>query len=190
MLHRVFIAINLPEDIKNIFVSFQNRYPHLPARWTKKENLHITLIFLGNLDENQLLETINTTKAIVSQYSSFKLKINKLVYGPPKKFPPRLVWAEIEKNQQLSLLQADLERHLCNLSSFQYKKGGNRSYSPHITLARIKTFEFRKIEIEEIPEIYEEMNLSFEVSSIEVMESRLKRGGPEYTILESFSLKK
>ncbi len=189
MLYRIFTAINIPEDIKKKLTDLQKKYPQIPARWLKEENIHITLNFLGNLDENQLLETINTAKEVVNQHAPFQLKVEKVVYGPPKKFPPRLIWAEIGKNQEISLLQADLEKHFFNLPSFQYKKSENRSYSPHITLARIKGFEFGKMEPEEISEINEEINLSFEVDSIEVMESRLKRGGAEYTILESVLLK-
>jgi len=56
-------------------------------------------------------------------------------------------------------------------------------------LARIRTWEFREIEPEEEPEVNEEINLTFEVNSIEVMESQLKRGGAEYTVLESCQLK-
>ncbi len=63
------------------------------------------------------------------------------------------------------------------------------NFSPHITLGRIRTWEFRRIEPEERPEVNEEINLNFEVNSIEVMESTLKRGGAEYTILESCPLK-
>lgn len=188
MLYRIFTAINIPEDIKKKLTDLQKTYPQIPARWLKEENIHITLNFLGNLDENQLLETINTTKETASQYSPFELKINKAIYGPPGKKPPRLIWAETEKNQAISLLQADLEKHFFDLPSFQYKKAENRSYSPHITLARIKAFEFRKMEIEEIPEIHEEINLSFEVDSIEVMQSKLKRSGAEYAVLESIML--
>jgi len=64
----------------------------------------------------------------------------------------------------------------------------SRPYTPHLTLGRIKTWEFRKIEPEERPKIDEDINLSFEVNSIEIMESQLKRGGPKYTILENFPL--
>ncbi len=56
MRPRVFIAINLPEDIKNELISFQKKWPNLPCRWTKKENLHITLLFLGHLNEEELLK--------------------------------------------------------------------------------------------------------------------------------------
>jgi len=44
-LHRIFIAINLPANLKKELSMAQNRWPELPARWTKPENLHITLLF-------------------------------------------------------------------------------------------------------------------------------------------------
>jgi 2'-5' RNA ligase len=50
--------------------------------------------------------------------------------------------------------------------------------------------EFRRIEPEQRPEINEKINISFEVNLIEVMESQLKRTGPNYTILESCPLGK
>ena len=65
----------------------------------------------------------------------------------------------------------------------------NRTFAPHITLARISSWEFRSIEPEERPEINEKIDLMFTVESIEVMESELHRGGPVYTILESHLLK-
>ncbi|HEB01428.1 MAG TPA: WecB/TagA/CpsF family glycosyltransferase, partial [Candidatus Portnoybacteria bacterium] len=39
----IFVAINLPSEIKKKFLSFQQKWPDLPVRWTKEENLHITL---------------------------------------------------------------------------------------------------------------------------------------------------
>jgi 2'-5' RNA ligase len=69
------------------------------------------------------------------------------------------------------------------------KKPESRIYTPHITLGRIRVWEFRQIEPEERPDIEKEISLSFQVNSIEVMESQLKRGGSEYTILKSCPLK-
>ena len=186
MLHRVFIAINFPEDIKEKLLGFSKKYPQLPARWAGRENIHITLSFLGNLDDNQLLETIETVKRVADRHSSLLIRLNRICYGPPKKFPPRMVWVEGEKNDALSRLHTDLEDTLFNLPSYQYKTKENRPFSLHITLARIKSFEFRKLGRE--PEIDEDLDLSFEVNSIEVMESQLKRTGAEYTILESTEL--
>lgn len=164
MRHRIFIAINLPEDIKERLIDYQSKWPELPIRWTKKNNLHITLEFLGYLSDDELLKVCQDTRELASKHQPFTVTLNKIYYGPPKKMPPRMVWVTGEKMQALGLL-------------------------PHITLGRIRTWEFRQIEPEERPQVDEEINLSFEVKSIEVMESVLKREGPSYIIVESCQLK-
>jgi 2'-5' RNA ligase len=164
MRHRVFIAINLPENIKKELSSFENKWPDLPARWTKKENLHITLEFLGYVSDEELMKVCQDTAELAQKHKPFDVRLNKIIYGPPGKMPPRMIWAVGEKIQELNI-------------------------SPHITLARIRAWGFRQIEPEERPEVNEDIDLTFEVNSIEVMESVLKRGGPIYTILESFPLK-
>jgi len=187
MKHRIFIAINLPENVKKKLAECEDKWPELPVRWTKKENLHITLMFLGYLSEEELMEVINVTKDVGSRHASFTISLRKIIYGPPKKMPPRMVWIEGEKSEELGKLQNDLDNSLLT-STIKGSESENRPYAPHITLGRIKTWEFRKMETEERPEINEEINLNFEVDSIEVMESQLKRGGPEYTVLESWRL--
>ncbi len=185
MLHRVFIAINLPEKIKDRLLEFEKEYK-IPARWVGRDSLHITLNFLGNLDDNQLVETIETAKRVCMSYNPISINLQKICYGPSKKFPPKMVWIEMGKSEELSKLQLDLENNFFNLPSYQYKEKENRSFHPHLTLARIKLFEFRALG--ERPEINEELCLSFEASAVEVMESELKRSGAEYTILASVNL--
>lgn len=165
MKHRIFIAINLPEWVKKELVRYQDKWPELPIRWTKKDNLHITLEFLGYLTDEEVAKTCQETKEMVLKHKPFTVTLNRICYGPPKKMPPRMVWVVGEKIQELGLF-------------------------PHITLGRIRTWDWRRIEPEERPEVEEEINLNFEVNSIEVMESVLKRGGVEYTILESCYLGK
>ena len=164
MRHRVFIAINLPDDVKEQLVNYQSKWPELPCRWTKKENLHITLEFLGYLADEELMELSRKTKETASEKKVFNIHLNKVCYGPPNKKPPRMVWVVGERIKEFNL-------------------------TPHITLGRIKTWQFRQIELEERPEINEDIDLIFEVRSIEIMESQLKREGPEYTVLESVPLK-
>ncbi len=186
MLHRIFTAISLPEETKEKLFNLSKIYSQLPAKWISKENLHITLNFLGKLDDKQLSETIDVAKKIISQSNQFVIKLEEAVFAPPKVFPPRMVWVNIEKNQKLLKLQAELENNIFNLPSYQYKIKENQSFSPHITLARIKSFDFRRlgqdIKIEQI------LNNEFKVNSIQIIESELKREGPQYTILETIAL--
>lgn len=184
--HRIFIAINLPAEIKKDLERRQQQWPDLPAKWMQKDSLHITLVFLGDLTDVELADTCEAVKKISELYKSFNINLNKILYGPPKKIPPRFVWATGEKSEELSDLKNDLEEMLLEKISFRPE---GRGFTPHITLARISEWEFRKIEPEERPEVNEEINLQFDVESIEVMESELKRGGPVYTILESHELK-
>ncbi len=61
-------------------------------------------------------------------------------------------------------------------------------FTPHITLARIKEWEWRAIEPEEQQEVDEHIELTFTTESIDIMESELTRQGPRYTIIESHAL--
>ncbi len=186
MRHRVFIAINLPEDIKQQLFFYRSRWPELPARWTKKENLHITLVFLGYVRDDELMDILGTVKTAVSKNQPFSINLKKICYGPIDKKPPRMIWAEGEKSAELAKLQRDLENSLSGKAA-QFEKEA-RAFAPHITLARLKPWEFRRIEPEERPEISEEISLSFEVNSIELMESVLKPKGPDYFVLESMAM--
>jgi RNA 2',3'-cyclic 3'-phosphodiesterase len=159
-MRRIFIAINLPEGIKNKLAAYQAKWPDLPCRWTKKDNLHITLEFLGYIRDEDMEDVFRHAKELAAKYEPFEIGLNKICYGPPEKMPPRMVWIIGPKMEGLGI-------------------------SPHITLGRIKTWEWKAIEPEERPEVSENINITFEVNSIEVMESQLKRGGPAYTILES-----
>ena len=85
MRHRTFIAINFPEDIKKELLNYQSKWPELPIRWTKEENLHITLIFIGYASDEDTGEICKITKEVVSRYKSFLLNLIKSVTGPPKK---------------------------------------------------------------------------------------------------------
>jgi len=188
MKRRIFIAVNLPEAVRKKLSQYQNKWPELPVRWTKPYNLHITLEFLGYLSDEDLPELLETIKEMALRHRPFSINLKKICYGPPKKMPPRMIWVQGEKSDQLGRLKQDLEKCLAN-SAIRFSPE-KRPYSPHITLGRIRTLEWRRIEPEERPALEEEISLSFEVNSIEVMESRLRRGGAEYTILKSFDLQK
>jgi len=184
--HRVFIAINLPEKIKKELIDFSQKWPDLPVRWAKKESLHLTLAFLGYLSDEDLVKICQAIEEISLKHSAFFLNFNKIDYGPKDKGVPRLIWLEGQKSEKLSLLKKDLDKILMQTIGFLPE---NRDFMPHITLARIKKWDWQKIEPEEKPEIAEDFFMDFEVRSIEAMESRLKKSGAEYTTLQSYNLK-
>jgi len=185
MRHRIFIAINLPQDVKRGLVKCQSNWPELPAKWVREDSLHITLAFLGELPDEELPDILRICEDVSKRHRSFNIRLEKICYGPPEKMPPRMVWSEGEKSKELAELKDDLENSLAG--NLDYTPD-SRSFSPHITLGRINTWEFRKMEPEDCPQVAEEISLSFRVGSIEIMESQLRRGGSIYTILQSFPL--
>lgn len=200
--HRVFVAINLPEDIKKelakkqeklkdkfVFAGQDDLQVNL-ARWTTKNNLHITLVFLGYLTDQEIAEVCRTVKEVATQTSAFSINLNRLEYGPPvhsdKLYTPSMIWASGEKSKELSEFKNNLQNALLESVSFSPEE---RIFSPHITLARLKEWQLKSIDIEERPEVAENMNLIFTVEIIEVMESVIKKGSLEYEVLESCELK-
>lgn len=185
MLHRTFIAINLPTEIKEKLIIFEKKWPELKqsTRWLKKENFHLTLLFLGLLNENETSKLIPIVKKISQFQKPFSLKFKKICYGPSGIIPPRLIWLELQKEPELLKLAESIQEET-NKSGI-LKRIEKREFSPHITLARINAWKWRRIGPEERPDIEEEIDLEFEVNSIQVMESKLKRSGAEYSILEN-----
>ena len=172
--HRVFIAINLPEDIKRSLAPFQKMWSDIPVKWVRPENLHITLEFLGYVKDEELVEIFKNTQEITLKHSVFDINLTKICYGPLNK-PPRMIWAVGEESKELSSLKKDLAE--------------DQGFIVHITLGRLRKWEWQRIEPEDRPEIDQDIDLNFTVNSIEIMESVLKRGGSEYKELSSFDLK-
>ncbi len=181
---RVFIAINLPQQLTEELAGVKNNWPELPCRWIEAENLHITLVFLGNTGAKELQKIGKIVESVVEQYKPFPVELVKICYGPPKRTPPSLVWIK-GRSEKLVDLKKGLDKELAQNFSYQPDR---RKYIPHITLGRIKKFEWRRLNPEQRPEIITKVNYNFEVKSVDVMESKLRRSGPEYTMIESLKM--
>lgn len=183
-MKRVFIAINLPESVKKRLGEFQEKYDYLPVRWTKEPSLHLTLIFIGYVSDEQMLEVCRAARQVASGFTPFFINFKRIILGPPGK-PPRMIWLEGEVSKELSELKNQLEEGLLNCNSgFNHQE--KRLLRPHITLARIKMEQWRQMESK--PVIEENFEAQVPVASIEVMESDLKYDGAEYAVLESCEL--
>jgi len=151
----------------------------------KKDNLHLTLVFLGYIREEKLTEILRVSKEIAKKNNPFSISLNKVCYGPETQFPPRLVWVKGKRSEELIKLKKGFEELLSGKVPFIREK---RELLPHITLARIKKWEWKRVGPDRKQKIDVDVSLTFPVNSIEVMESHLKRTGAEYKILESYSL--
>ncbi len=183
---RIFIAINLPERVKNQLIKIQYKWAGLPIYWTKPENLHITLVFLGYMEDEEMYQVCQLTKQALSEEDGFEIKLNRVCLALNHKLP-RMVWARGEINQELVKIKTKLENTFLNSSQSDFTKPDKKVFHPHITLGRINLRQWQQMP--QKPIIEEEINLSFMVDSVQVMQSLLKSGGAEYIPLESVELK-
>ncbi|MDD4990122.1 MAG: RNA 2',3'-cyclic phosphodiesterase [Candidatus Pacebacteria bacterium] len=196
-MKRLFIAINLPMELKrklgNLEKEINSSFPEETAnagllKWVETENLHITLLFIGQAGDSAALKLTEAINNVARNYKPIEIKTKNICYGPPKSMPPRLIWLELEKNSQLKNLAQDLQKAIAKTGVLQ--SADERGFSGHITLARIKTWLFKQIDPDEQPNINQDFPAQIPVNSIELMESVLKRTGPEYIVLQSFPLTK
>jgi len=180
MLKRIFIAINPESKIKEKLFQIQENWPELPCKWVAKENLHLTLAFLGNTGQEKLEKTEQLVKKLSKSIEKFSISLDQVCYGPGKKVPPMLIWIKGDKNKQISKLSKELNQLLF--------KPETKDSVPHITLGRIKANQWTNLDLDERPDVNLHFPIEFSVNSIEIMETKLKRSGAEYTVLKSFNL--
>lgn len=184
MSKRCFIAINLSQEIKDylffLTTELKRRNPSPMIKWVKKEALHITLHFLGYLEEEKIKKVIEKLELKAKGLKPVVLEIGGIGSFPNLK-KPRVIFIEAKEigDRKLDEFQKDLGQELQKLG-IEIDK---RAWQPHITLARIKSpisnFKFPKQEIKK---------LRFLIKNIDLMESILKKEGPEYILIKSINL--
>ncbi|MFA5360468.1 MAG: RNA 2',3'-cyclic phosphodiesterase [Candidatus Paceibacterota bacterium] len=185
MKHRIFIASPLPDNVKNVLLDYQQEKLSNPCfRKVPLEALHLTLVFIGYVSDDDLLKIIKASKNAISSFSPVKVQLNR-IGGGPNPHSPRLIWAEGKASEKLNKLHKTLEQELIN-QGINFKTE-NRLFKPHITLARIK--QDNNLDLPPFSEIETKINESFIIDSISVIESELKRQGPKYTNLATHPFK-
>ena len=174
---RLFIAINFPADVKATIVQSRDslKQAALQGNFSLDENLHLTLVFLGECDIRQA----NIVKSVMDyvRFEAFTLSLDKV--GRFKRHGGDTWWIGLKANKTLSDLQADLTRCLI-------QKGfilEDRQYSPHVTIGR--EIKLRQGFI--TPEISQ---VSFTIASIYLMKSERINGKLTYTQVYSKSTDK
>ena len=182
MTKRVFIAINLPDKIKEKFdpviAELKKLNPDYGIKWVAPENLHLTLHFFGDLNEKQISLAEEGIEEITKNIKSIKMRTGDFGCFPDEQ-SPRIFFSSIEDVKTLHDFIGKLETMLENLG---YKVDPRR-WQGHLTLGRIKNWSRCKVTGVKIPP------MDFSVKSVELMESELTPDGPIYSIIKSFPLK-
>jgi 2'-5' RNA ligase len=187
---RTFIAINLNPELKETLSNLIEELKRLdPARksvrWVNQQAMHLTLKFLGEIDESQVEQIKKALEQISDGSRTFTMEIRGTGYFPPDKRNPRVLWLGIEEEKSLQILQSRLEEEMEKLG---FPKE-NRKFHPHLTLGRVKIpSNLREIMLH-LEQYGSQKFGEMEVRKITFFKSVLKPTGAEYSVLSEFELK-
>jgi 2'-5' RNA ligase len=167
---RLFIGLPVPAELASTLARHARTISLPKARWTAPENIHLTLVFLGQVAEPAL--------------SSIRRELDALVVAP---FPIRLtslntflragvLFAEVDTAPKLLHLQAQVADHMVR-SGFPSE---DRPYRPHITLARFHGLLRLRNNQHILPA---SLVRNFSVDTINLYRSNMTPNGPYYEIL-------
>ncbi|QOY33811.1 RNA 2',3'-cyclic phosphodiesterase [Anaerobacillus isosaccharinicus] len=178
-----FIAVTIDDKVKQKLASWCEN-EHLPfQRFVHKQDLHITLAFLGGVESLILEELKEALQVMAKQHVPFTLTIDNLGYFG-KNQAPRIFWASVKQENKLYELQKDVHQTCVDLGI----KLEDRAYSPHITLARkyIAEEPYADDALKEKFHSYLKSE-SWRVASFVIYQTHLKKT-PKYEVVASFKL--
>jgi 2'-5' RNA ligase len=182
---RTFIAVELPENIKNKIGELQAPLKRTNAfvSWVKPENIHITLKFLGEVPEEKINEVFSAIEIALKETKKFKINLKGTGVFPDFR-RPRVIWVGAGKGgEELSNMATRIEEEMEKIG---YPKE-NRKFSPHFTIGRVKSPK----NIEKLMEKVKTTDFEtedIEVKEVTVMKSQLHPAGAIYTPLKKIPL--
>lgn len=177
-MSRLFIALDLPPEIKLQLLQLPRAYSG--ASWQTAAQMHITLVFIGDLDKSRMSELLETLSEIVAEPLNLALK--GVDYFGSARYP-RILFANVEKNPALEKLQKQLYKAVAAMDIELERK----KYIPHVTLARLDRTPYENIgQFLETEALFK--TDSFSVAQFHLYSSKQTRAGSEYRIETSFPL--
>jgi 2'-5' RNA ligase len=185
-MKRLFIAIKIipGSELLRIYTSIQSLLAADKIRWVSPANIHLTLAFLGDTDNNKI-KTLNAMlKERCSEFTQFHFYLTGV--GIFKNIrEPRVIWAGIRLSDRLLQLNNLINNGL-KLNEFITE---DRVFKPHLTLGRIKSVNNTE-NLKSVLENYRDVEFQkVEVKDVILFESILMQTGPIYKPLGKFYLK-
>jgi 2'-5' RNA ligase len=183
---RLFVAIEITEEIRKKFVLFQNTLKKADADvgWVSPENFHITLKFIGYLEEEKIDTAFGVIKDSVVHIKPFDLDYIGVGVFPNQRNPRVIFIDVIDPGKNLTSIHQKLDNQLVLLGVEQ----DNHPFEAHLTVGRVKTRRNINKLIENLNS-YNGFNFGLEhVIQVVLMKSTLSQKGPIYTKLQSINL--
>ncbi|ADI14085.1 RNA 2',3'-cyclic phosphodiesterase [Truepera radiovictrix] len=179
---RLFIALNLPtsarERLTDDLAALRRTLPGV--RWVHPETLHLTLIFLGELEDAGRRAAEAALRRVAAAHAPLELRFTHLGVFPNRS-RPRVIWAGVADPESVAALHRALVRE-------GLRPAGAAAYHPHLTLGRVPPPAAPDVR-RALPGLLERpVALSAPIHSLELMRSTLAPTGARYEVLLSAPL--
>jgi 2'-5' RNA ligase len=188
---RLFIAIELPEELKGVLTEIgrelEARIPSRTVRWVKPSAMHLTLVFLGETPVTRLEDIKEAMASAAAKVPETSFRAIGLGCFPNSR-RPRVVWVGVEEPaRNLERIKRALDEELEPLGFKPEKK----SFAPHLTLGRVNRRASHQ-DTTKLGQVIESATLQdvggVDVTHIHLIRSDLRPTGAVYTVLASFPL--
>ncbi len=179
---RIFVGFFTTKLIHDQVENIANKWgSYIKGSWVKPQNLHMTFQFIGEVQENRLLDIMKVMQGVAQRQKPIGV-----VYKSLGVFPSidkaRVLWLGVsEGHEELKLLSREIVRANRKVGI----RDEGKPFYPHVTICRIKEFDKRKLK--EMLKQYE--NTTFGADTIDrivIIKSSLTQVGPIYTVIEEF----
>jgi RNA 2',3'-cyclic 3'-phosphodiesterase len=184
---RTFIALDLDPEIKTRLSDLLRRLRWrgpTGVSWARESGLHITLKFLGEIDEARAARVEAAMKNAAAAVPAFRLRVRGTGSFPPPPRPPRVLWVGTDEPAAVLDLQARLE---AGLESLGFDRE-SRPFHPHLTLGRVKSAPIRSDAAAELERVKEAEFGEMTVRQIALFRSTLRPDGAVYSVLAEGAL--
>ena len=187
---RLFIAIDVPLAVKIEMAKAQNELrcalPRGCARWTKPEQFHLTLKFLGSVEPQRVEALAGAIRAACEGFTALRLRAERLGCFPGLR-SPRVIWAWVHDGQeQLPRLQRAIDTATRDFTI----EAPEETFTGHVTLGRTRGIKRREAGVlaKAVTGMVERVFGEWTADQIEIMRSEMSPKGTLHSVLETVPL--
>jgi 2'-5' RNA ligase len=185
---RTFIAVDPGKPIRDRLVALQQSLERAGSamKWVEPDNLHVTLLFLGEVDDRDVPDVCRGVAECCAALDVFKMTVGGVsCFGSPRR--PRTVWAGLtDGGPEMVALHDALEPPLLELGCYRRE---DRPFAAHITLGRATGERGDDRLAAALPRFANWQGGTVDVCEVLVMSSELRPTGPIYTVLSRAKLR-
>jgi 2'-5' RNA ligase len=184
---RTFIGIPIDKGTRVNLLTLQETLAEVApdVKWVEPENLHLTLLFLGEVDDREVHSVCRVVADVCASQPPFSMSLEKAgSFGNPRR--PRTLWVGVGAGaQEVCALHDALEPPLLDLGCYRREE---RAYTPHLTIGRVRSDQPNDALAKLLSRQTTWQGGQMNVREVHVMSSELGRDGPTYTILSRAKL--